>query len=98
MIKMIVQDTYTKRDINGNVYHAITIINLENRESFTTSSPNLSNVTSILQKAGFDYSQIYTIETCTGSARHSSLPKSIYLDPCRYTEEWKKQLIGINCL
>lgn len=97
-VKIHVQHTYTKRDTYGNVYHAVKVTNVKNGNSFTADAVSLSNVTSILGRAFGAYTSDFAIisEECTGSARTSSLPKSEYLDQCRYKNDWKKALNAVG--
>lgn len=96
---------FTKRDIYGNVYHAVRIENIKNGKSFTVSTPSLSNVTSILYDAFGDWENCGYIvsERPTGSARISSLPEASHeLNPCRFEDgkpykgSWKKELNAIG--
>ena len=91
----------------GNVYHVVKITNLKNGKSFNAETPSLGNVTGILNDAFGGWENMPYIETseCTGSARYSSLPESLLLDPCKYDNgklsgpyklSWKKELNKIG--
>jgi len=98
--KTLLTHTYTKRDIYGNVYHAIKIENIRNGKSFTVHAPSLSNVEGILHKAfgGWDKAGIRSFSTCTGSARLSSLPDETvpHMNGCQFTDDWKRELNKIG--
>lgn len=98
--KTLLTHTYTKRDINGNVYHAVQVENIKNGKSFTVHAPSLGNVGGILNTAfgGWDKAGIRSISNCTGSARLSSLPDENvpHLNPCKFTSDWKRELNKIG--
>ncbi len=96
--KALLHHTWTKRDMYGNVYHTVRVTNPKNGKSFTTKTPSMSNVESILYTAfppmsGYPY---YATNECTGSARLSSLPEHIYLSQCHFDDGWKKALNKIG--
>ena len=93
--KALLHETYTKRDVYGNVYHVVKITNPKNGKSFTTETPSMSNVISILNRI-FTYHNCYITESCTGSTKLSSLPSHVYLDNCHPNDEWYKALRGIG--
>lgn len=98
--KTLLTHTYTKRCINGNVYHAVQIENLRNGKSFTVHAPCLSNVEGILKEAfgGWDKAGIRSVSICTGSARLLSLPWQTvpYMNECQFTDDWKRELNKIG--
>ncbi len=105
--KLILTHYYTKRCTYGNVYHVVRVENVKNGKSFLADTPSLSNVTSILFDAfGKDWEKCKYIvsEQCTNSARISSLPESLFLDPCNFEDRkdsvyklsWKKELNKIG--
>lgn len=99
MIKFILKEKYTKRDVNGNVYKTVTITNTKNYKSFTVNTPDIGNVVGILTRVfELKYNELYKVSICTGSSRISSLPDNIYLPYCRFDKNWKEQLnkIGVR--
>lgn len=97
MIKIILEETYTKRDYSGNVYHTVKVINTKNYESFTTETPSMSNVTGIIRKAlKLEWNEIYEVSKCTDSTRTSSLPEHLNLNSCHFEKGWKKELNKIG--
>ena len=101
MIKALLHETYTKRDVNGNVYHAVRITNPKNGEGFTVDTPSMGNVTHILNEIFPEWNRTgkcpyYMTESCTGSTRLNSLPSKIYLNCCHGNEEWRKALRSIG--
>jgi len=98
--KTLLTHTYTKRDIYGNIYHAVEIENLKNGKSFTVHAPSLSNVEGILNKAfgGWDKAGLRSVSTCTASARLSSLPDETVpcMNKCQFTDGWKRELNKIG--
>jgi len=99
--KTLLTHTHTKRDIYGNVYHAVQVENIKNGKSFTAHAPSLENVEGILKKAfgGWDKVGLRSVSMCTGSARVSSLPDentSKHLNPCQFTPDWKRELNKIG--
>jgi len=97
MIKVILKETWTKRDASGNVYHTVTVTNTKNGKSFTTETPSLSNVIGILNRMlGLKCNEVYTCSVCTDSARYSSLPEHINLDQCHPSAGWKTNLNKIG--
>lgn len=101
MYKALLHEYYTKRDINGNVYHVVKVTNPKTEKSFLTETPHISNVNHILYDAFPAVSKsgrypFYCTESCTGSARLSSLPNHIYLNQCHFDEGWKKALNSIG--
>lgn len=105
--KLLLTHYYTKRCTYGNVYHVVNVQNLRTGKSFNVDTPSLSNVTSILYDAfgGWENMPYIVSEVCTGSARTSSLPEGLHLDPCRYDAgklagpykvSWKKELNKIG--
>ena len=95
-IKIIIEHHYTKRDMYGNVYHVAILINPKNSKRFSTSTPSTGNVYHIISDAFGGHVHTHETETCTDSARLSSLPESMNLACCRYNKEWKKALNGIG--
>lgn len=96
-IKAIIEHEYTKRCVYGNVYHTVKITHPATGRSVTTKTPSLGNVTGILYDAFGGHKDMITTESCTGSARISSLPDTgEMLPPCRYKAEWKKALNAIG--
>ena len=105
-IKIHLTHYYTKRDVYGNVYHAVEIQNLANGKSFKVHTPSLGNVTGIIYDAfGGDCEKCRSItsEVCTGSARTNSLPEARQdLNPCSFEDggpykgSWKKELNKIG--
>ena len=97
MIKVILKEKYTKRDIYGNVYHTVTITNVRTNKHFTTQTPSLSNVVGILNRSGItNWNNLYTSSACTGSARISSLPTHLNLNCCNFDKAWKQELNKIG--
>ena len=99
MYKALLHETWTKRDINGNVYHTVRITNPKTMKSFTVSICSMGNVTSILNRVFPTMSgrcPYYITETCTGSTRLSTLPDAIYLDECHRSIQWEKELRAIG--
>ena len=98
--KTLLTHTHTKRDIYGNVYHAVQVENIKNGKSFTVHTPSLGNVEGILNTAfgGWDKAGIRSVTTCTGLIRISSLPdeNAPNLNPCKFTPEWKRELNKIG--
>jgi hypothetical protein len=102
--KLILTHHYTKRDVYGNVCHAVRVENIKNGKSFTASTPSLGNVEHILCDAfgGWDESRAVIVDTCTGSARSSSLPEGLHLNPCSFEDgkpyklSWRKELNKIG--
>ena len=103
--KLILTHYFTKRDLYGNVYHAVQVENVKNGKSFIVSTPSLSNFTHILYDAfgGWENCRYIVSEKPTGSARSSSLPACRgYLNPCRFQDgkpykgSWKKELNKIG--
>ena len=105
--KLILTHYFTKRCTYGNVYHVVRVENAKNGKSFLVDTPSLSNVTNILFNAfGKDWDKCKYIvsEQCTNSARCSSLPEGLHLDPCRFEDRkgspyklsWKKELNKIG--
>jgi hypothetical protein len=99
-IKTLLTHTHTKRDIYGNVYHAVQVENIKNGKSFTVHTPNLGNVEGILNKAfgGWDKAGLRSVTTCTGSSLLASLPdeNAPHLNPCKFTSDWKRELNKIG--
>lgn len=98
--KALLHETYTKRDINGNVYHVVEVTNPKNGKSFKTETPSMGNVTHILNElfpysSGFGHNY-YITGSCTGSTRLSSLPDHIYTACCDGDIRWKKALRSIG--
>jgi hypothetical protein len=96
---------FTKPDLYGNTYHAVTIQNLRTGRSFTVSTPSLGNVTHILYDAfgGWENCRYIVSERPTGSSRIKSLPDASHdLNPCRFEDgkpykgSWKKELNKIG--
>lgn len=97
MIKIILVETRTNRDINGNVYITIKIINIKNNKSFIVSTPSLSNVESILKSGiNLQWDEIYSVVTYTNSTKMNSLPRALNLNCCQLTTEWKKEINKIG--
>jgi len=101
MYKALLHETWTKRDISGNVYHTVKITNPKTRNSFTVSTCSIGNVEHILNSIFTDVSKTYycpwyITDSCTGSSRLSSLPDSIYLDECHRSIQWEKELRKIG--
>lgn len=96
MIKALLHETYTKRDASGNVYHTVRVTNPRTGDSFTTWSPAISNVVSILGDIFGRPQEYYQTATCTGSTRVGSLPSNRYLDSCNESKEWRDALRGIG--
>ncbi len=101
MYKALLHESWTKRDINGNVYHTVRVTNPKNGKSFTTETPHISNVNHILYDAFPSVSNsgrypFYSTDHCTGSSRLSSLPDHIYLNNCHLDDGWKKALRKIG--
>lgn len=106
--KVMLNHTYTKRDVYGNVYHAVEVENPRNGKSFIVHTPSLGNVEGILHDAfgSWEAAGIRSISTCTGSARCSSLPgaNTEGMVPCcsfsdstaSYKGSWKKELNKIG--
>lgn len=99
--KTLLTHTHTKRDIYGNIYHAVQVENIKNGKSFTVHTPSLGNVEGILNKAfgGWDKAGIRSVTTCTGSARLSSLPSQTvanYLNSYHFNDDWKRELNKIG--
>lgn len=98
--KTLLTHTYTKRNWNYIVYHAVQVENLRNGKSFTVHAPCLSNVEGILREAfgGWDKAGMRSVSTCTGSARLSSLPEQTvpYMNKCQFTDDWKRELNKIG--
>ena len=104
-IKLHLTHYFTKRDLYGNVYHAVEVRNLRTGKSFMVSTPSLGNIKSILYDAfgGWENSQHIVSESPTGSARVKSLPDANHdLNPCSfkdgkpYSGSWKKELNKIG--
>jgi len=99
MYKALLHETWTKRDMSGNVYHAVRITNPKNEKSFTVETPSLGNVESILYDA-FKFKSgrypYYRTDRCTDSSRLSSLPDRIYLNQCHLDDKWKTELRKIG--
>lgn len=95
-IKALLHEYYTKRCIYGNVYHAVKVTNPKTGASFITETPSLGNVRHILNDIFGRPTEYYETESCTGSARLSSLPTMIYLNNCHESKEWRKALRGIG--
>ena len=97
--KALLHESYTKRDMYGNVYHTIKVTNPITGKSFTVETPSSSNVDSILSDAfklkSGRYPHYFT-SACTNSARLSSLPDHIYLNQCHFDDGWKKALNNIG--
>lgn len=101
MYKALLHEYYTKRDTNGNVYHSVKVTNPKNGKSFITETPSMGNVISIISRilltknrtGAFPY---YTTESCTGSARLSSLPTGHYLNQCHPDDMWLRALRDIG--
>ncbi len=99
MYKALLHETWTKRDINGNVYHTVKVTNPRTEKSFTVSTCSMGNVTHILNTIFPTMSgacPYYITDHCTGSTRLSSLPESIYLDECHRSIQWTKELRKIG--
>lgn len=95
-IEIILDYFYTKADIYGNVYGAMRITNPITGLSFTTRTPSENNVTCVLRETFGRHLNAYSTNKCTGSARLSSLPESIYLNCCEATDGWKDNLRKIG--
>lgn len=105
-IKLHLQHYYTKRDMYGNVYHAVRVVNIKNGKGFLISTPSLGNVTGILHDAfkGWQNCQYIISEVPTNSVRLSSLPAGRIenLNPCGFDDckpykgSWKRELNKIG--
>ena len=100
MIKLILEEHYTKRDISGNVYHVVRVMNTQTGNSFITETPSLGNVRGIVQKyLNLEWNEIHEVSICTNSSRISSLPKKTtkgYINCCHIDDNWKKELFQIG--
>lgn len=98
--KALLHEIYTKRDVNGNVYHVVKITHPGTGGSFITETPSMGNVEHILYEifphwytGGYPF---YRTESCTDSSRLSSLPSAQHLNACHGDEAWKKALRSIG--
>ena len=97
MIKIILSETWTKRDTSGNNYHTVKVINCKNQKSFTTSTPSLKNVEGILINAlKLEWIEIYEHSQCTDKTSINSLPEHLNLNKCAFDKAWKKELNKIG--
>lgn len=63
MIKYLIEVTTSKRDLNGNCYHAATITKTENGESIEGTIDAPSNVQMYLRRANVEWNEMRMTES-----------------------------------
>ena len=94
MIKIIVEHFETKRDISGNVYHAVRVVNTRTGRAFVTRTPSRGNAVYDINQAFDPVVTMHVVDIPSGSARPSSLPGEA--GGLEGDTEWRAALRGVG--
>lgn len=77
MIRAIVENRYSRRDVNGNVYWVSRVTNTFDGESIVFTTPHSSNTLALIRNAGLEWNDIYQYDIETPIRRFNQIEKTV---------------------